>query len=351
MSLKKIESLDIWYKDQVKKKRKEKVSLSEDEKAFLCEVKKEMKAKIEECKLKIESKTELYKKEDARIINYRKETSRKLGILNPKQLHDIKKKYNLNEYRKLFQTNIEKVKNCEELVNNYVKINHPEFEELKVEIENLKSYIREIRENVKQQHEHSWYIFGENKYQEITETIKNKHPYYLKVDRDQSGFYINAASGVYHLNRFCLKTKFLVSPLEEYITQFKNGEQVGIIQLYNNGLFYLYGNNVYKATRFYTDDQLLLLILDLEDKERRKFERLKHKFSLSENEVKKRREKVPENVRIAVWRRDEGKCTECGSRENIEYDHIIPVSKGGSSTERNIQILCEKCNREKSNKI
>ena len=116
-------------------------------------------------------------------------------------------------------------------------------------------------------------------------------------------------------------------------------------------LFYLYGNNVYKATRLYTNDQLLLLILDLEDKERRKFEMLKHKFSLSEKEVKKRREKIPENVRIAVWRRDEGKCVKCGSRENIEYDHIIPVSKGGSNTERNIQILCEKCNREKSDKI
>ncbi|MBF0103144.1 MAG: HNH endonuclease, partial [Desulfobacterales bacterium] len=41
----------------------------------------------------------------------------------------------------------------------------------------------------------------------------------------------------------------------------------------------------------------------------------------------------------------------CGSRENLEYDHIIPVSKGGSNTARNIELLCEKCNREKSDKI
>jgi len=63
------------------------------------------------------------------------------------------------------------------------------------------------------------------------------------------------------------------------------------------------------------------------------------------------REPIPESVRFAVWRRDEGKCTKCGSREKLEFDHIIPVSKGGNTSERNIQILCEHCNREKRDKI
>jgi hypothetical protein len=60
---------------------------------------------------------------------------------------------------------------------------------------------------------------------------------------------------------------------------------------------------------------------------------------------------VPTHVRDEVWRRDEGKCVKCGSRENLEFDHIIPVSKGGSNTARNIELLCEKCNRSKSAKI
>lgn len=59
------------------------------------------------------------------------------------------------------------------------------------------------------------------------------------------------------------------------------------------------------------------------------------------------RERIPENVRTEVWRRDEGKCQRCGSNERLEYDHIIPVSKGGSNTVRNIQLLCEHCNRSK----
>ena len=59
------------------------------------------------------------------------------------------------------------------------------------------------------------------------------------------------------------------------------------------------------------------------------------------------REPIPEEVRLYVWRRDNGKCVRCGSRERLEFDHIIPVVAGGSSTDRNVQLLCEPCNRSK----
>jgi 5-methylcytosine-specific restriction endonuclease McrA len=67
--------------------------------------------------------------------------------------------------------------------------------------------------------------------------------------------------------------------------------------------------------------------------------------------IKYKREPIPEDVKFAVWRRDGGRCVICGSKEKLEFDHIIPVSKGGSNTVRNIQLLCESCNRKKSNKI
>lgn len=60
---------------------------------------------------------------------------------------------------------------------------------------------------------------------------------------------------------------------------------------------------------------------------------------------------IPQKVKDEVWRRDQGRCVQCGSNHNIEYDHIVPFSKGGSNTYRNIQLLCESCNRTKSNKI
>lgn len=65
----------------------------------------------------------------------------------------------------------------------------------------------------------------------------------------------------------------------------------------------------------------------------------------------KKREPIPQDVQDAVWNRDGGRCVKCGSQENLEFDHIIPFSKGGSNTIRNLQLLCKKCNLEKSNKI
>ena len=63
------------------------------------------------------------------------------------------------------------------------------------------------------------------------------------------------------------------------------------------------------------------------------------------------RKGIPQDVKDKVWNRDGGKCVQCGSNENIEFDHIIPHSKGGADTYRNLQILCAPCNRSKSNKI
>jgi 5-methylcytosine-specific restriction endonuclease McrA len=58
-------------------------------------------------------------------------------------------------------------------------------------------------------------------------------------------------------------------------------------------------------------------------------------------------EPISESVRIFVWQRDKGQCVKCGSHERLEFDHIIPVPEGGSSTERKVQLLCESCNRAK----
>ena len=60
---------------------------------------------------------------------------------------------------------------------------------------------------------------------------------------------------------------------------------------------------------------------------------------------------ITQEIQDKVWNRDGGKCVQCGSNENLEFDHIIPHSKGGANTYRNIQLLCEPCNRSKSNKI
>lgn len=61
---------------------------------------------------------------------------------------------------------------------------------------------------------------------------------------------------------------------------------------------------------------------------------------------------VPTNVKVVVWRRDQGRCVVCGSDKNLHFDHDIPYSKGGSSvTAENVRLLCAKHNLEKSDKL
>jgi hypothetical protein len=68
-------------------------------------------------------------------------------------------------------------------------------------------------------------------------------------------------------------------------------------------------------------------------------------------EPKKRREAIPRMVQREVWQRDGGRCVECATKERLCFDHIVPYSKGGSNTVRNIQLLCEPCNLSKGNRL
>ncbi len=60
---------------------------------------------------------------------------------------------------------------------------------------------------------------------------------------------------------------------------------------------------------------------------------------------------IPQLVKQTVWLRDEGKCVNCGSVSELQFDHIIPHSKGGANTVENIQILCRSCNSSKRARI
>ncbi len=63
---------------------------------------------------------------------------------------------------------------------------------------------------------------------------------------------------------------------------------------------------------------------------------------------------IPHSTIIRVARRDNNTCQICGKillDRDIEIDHIIPYSRGGTSDENNLRVTCLECNRKKGKKI
>lgn len=51
--------------------------------------------------------------------------------------------------------------------------------------------------------------------------------------------------------------------------------------------------------------------------------------------------------RQKVLQRDEYECQKCSLKVDLEVDHIVPISKGGSHNIENLQVLCQECHHEK----
>ncbi len=84
------------------------------------------------------------------------------------------------------------------------------------------------------------------------------------------------------------------------------------------------------------------------DRDRRRLRKLERAHAaLDAQPPASRRLPIPREVRRAVWQRDCGRCVECGTGFDLQYDHVIPHSLGGADTEANLQLLCADCNRAK----
>lgn len=107
---------------------------------------------------------------------------------------------------------------------------------------------------------------------------------------------------------------------------------------------------------FYWDDDGLgpddvkALVLQ---RERRLQQKLKTAHSLMRAEASgiPSRVPIPGDLRRLVFERDGGRCVECESNFDLQYDHILPVALGGATTAENLQLLCADCNRRKSDSL
>jgi 5-methylcytosine-specific restriction endonuclease McrA len=109
-------------------------------------------------------------------------------------------------------------------------------------------------------------------------------------------------------------------------------------------------NEFYWESGRYGERDVLALIRDRQRRSTQRLDRAHMLLNLDEGRTPKprgRREPVPREVRRAVFERDGGKCVQCGSNFDLQYDHVIPVALGGATTAENLQLLCADCNRGK----
>jgi len=69
---------------------------------------------------------------------------------------------------------------------------------------------------------------------------------------------------------------------------------------------------------------------------------------------KENRDSISPKLRFAVLRRDKYVCQYCGAcgpETELEVDHKIPVSRGGTDEMENLVTSCIKCNRGKGNRV
>ena len=119
----------------------------------------------------------------------------------------------------------------------------------------------------------------------------------------------------------------------------------------SNKTWWMFKGEFYWEDEQFSVREVAILIIDNLKQRKKRVERAAARINQGNSRLTRRRQPIPDDVKVNVWQRDRGRCVKCGSQETLEFDHIIPLSKGGGNTTRNIQLLCEKCNREKAGNL
>lgn len=94
-------------------------------------------------------------------------------------------------------------------------------------------------------------------------------------------------------------------------------------------------------------DEVHALLVTRHQRQRQQIDLAQQMVSMGQEPRPTQRGAIPDDVKQFVWMRDGGRCRRCGSAIELQFDHVIPVSMGGSSAPENLQILCGPCNRRK----
>ncbi len=113
--------------------------------------------------------------------------------------------------------------------------------------------------------------------------------------------------------------------------------------------YWQFDNKFYWENDGLTSGEVYALLVTREQRNRQRIDRAQATVAMgSQSRRSASRQAIPDDQKQYIWARDEGRCRNCGSTSELQFDHIIPLAMGGSNDDANLQILCGPCNRSKS---
>jgi len=111
--------------------------------------------------------------------------------------------------------------------------------------------------------------------------------------------------------------------------------------------WWMFRHEFYWEDEGYDEREVKALLLERIAQKGRRLQRAVALMEQTEALESPARPPITDEVKVFVWNRDSGRCVQCGSNQRLEFDHVIPVALGGANSARNLQLLCETCNRSK----
>ena len=177
----------------------------------------------------------------------------------------------------------------------------------------------------------------------------------LRVDKNARFVILPWTLGGVYSGRYALQSGKRVFEVRwkrsafEAIRDAQEEDPAAVLRSGKKTLWYFHDNFFWDDDGLDRDD-VKALVLRRERRSRQELQTA-HSLMRAEEAGRPTRVSIPTDVRRLVFARDGGRCVECDSNFDLQYDHVLPVSLGGATTVENLQLLCADCNQRKGSSL